>query len=182
VKLHDLRHFHACGLIAAGCDFVAVQRAPGHARATTPRNTYAPLGPAAEHRTRTAPGSIMSAPHVGAGIPAAATIPRYPGRGILAGGSQAHSGEVAVPHWRWKQRFDGPDPDTCEHDWRLRDVTMALPGPYVCEVCDRCGMLHLDGPDAVTGPMTNVADGAALHLESEQRRSQVRDFPRRPPH
>ena len=32
IKLHDLRHFYASGLIAAGCDVVTVQRALGHAR------------------------------------------------------------------------------------------------------------------------------------------------------
>jgi hypothetical protein len=59
---------------------------------------------------------------------------------------------------------------------------MALPGPYVCEVCDLCGMLHLDGPEAITGPATTtVADGAVLHLQSLERRSQVRDtFPPSP--
>ena len=31
--LHDLRHFYASGLIAAGCDVVTVQRALGHAQA-----------------------------------------------------------------------------------------------------------------------------------------------------
>jgi len=30
VRLHDLRHFYASGLIAAGCDVVTVQRAMGH--------------------------------------------------------------------------------------------------------------------------------------------------------
>ncbi len=39
VKLHDLRHFHASGLIASGCDVVTVQRALGHATATTTLNT-----------------------------------------------------------------------------------------------------------------------------------------------
>jgi hypothetical protein len=33
--LHDLRHFYASGLIAAGCAVVTVQRALGHAKATT---------------------------------------------------------------------------------------------------------------------------------------------------
>ena len=61
---------------------------------------------------------------------------------------------------------DGPDPDTCEHTWRLRDVSLALPGPYVCEVCDRCGALRLDGPESITGPATPVADDAAIHLAS----------------
>ena len=31
MTLHDLRHFYASGLIAAGCDVVTVQRALGHA-------------------------------------------------------------------------------------------------------------------------------------------------------
>lgn len=39
VRLHDLRFF-ASGLIASGCDVVAVQRALGHAKPTT---TYAHL-------------------------------------------------------------------------------------------------------------------------------------------
>ena len=34
MRLHDLRHFTASGLIAAGCDVVQVQRALGHASAT----------------------------------------------------------------------------------------------------------------------------------------------------
>ncbi|WP_253250593.1 tyrosine-type recombinase/integrase, partial [Arthrobacter globiformis] len=48
VKLHDLRHFYASGLIAAGCDVVTVQRALGHSKATTTLNTYAHLWPTAE--------------------------------------------------------------------------------------------------------------------------------------
>jgi len=45
VKLHDLRHFYASGLIASGCDVVTVQRALGHASATTTLNTYSHLWP-----------------------------------------------------------------------------------------------------------------------------------------
>ena len=60
-KLHDLRHFYASGLIAAGCDVVTVQRSLGHSKATTTLNTYAHLWPAAEDRTRKAAESIMSA-------------------------------------------------------------------------------------------------------------------------
>jgi hypothetical protein len=60
VKLHDLRHFYASGLIAAGCDAVTVQRSLGHAKTTT-LNTYAHLWPTAEDRTRKAVESIMSA-------------------------------------------------------------------------------------------------------------------------
>lgn len=59
VTLHDLRHFYASGLIAAGCDVVTVQRALGHAKATTTLNTYAHLWPTAEDRTRKASGSLM---------------------------------------------------------------------------------------------------------------------------
>ncbi len=32
MTLHDLRHFNASGLIAAGCDVVTVQRVLGHAK------------------------------------------------------------------------------------------------------------------------------------------------------
>jgi integrase len=60
MKLHDLRHFYASGLIAAGCDVVTVQRSLGHAKATTTLNTYAHLWPTAEDRTRRAAESIMS--------------------------------------------------------------------------------------------------------------------------
>lgn len=53
-KLHDLRHYYASGLIAAGCDVVTVQRALGHATATTTLNTYSHLWPTAEDKTRDA--------------------------------------------------------------------------------------------------------------------------------
>jgi hypothetical protein len=71
-----------------------------------------------------------------------------------------------------------PDPTTCHHAWRLRDVSTALPGPYVCEVCDHCGALRLHGPDAITGPPSTVADSAAIHLETVARR---REPPGAPP-
>jgi integrase len=53
-KLHDLRHYFASGLIAAGCDVVTVQRAMGHASAMTTLNTYAHLWPTVEDKTRAA--------------------------------------------------------------------------------------------------------------------------------
>lgn len=59
VRLHDLRHFYASGLIAAGCDVVTVQRALGHSNATTTLNTYSHLWPTAEDRTRHAAGDLM---------------------------------------------------------------------------------------------------------------------------
>jgi integrase len=59
VKLHDLRHYYASGLIAAGCDVVTVQHALGHAKATTTLATYSHLWGTAEDRTRQAAASLM---------------------------------------------------------------------------------------------------------------------------
>ncbi|MEW1822383.1 site-specific integrase [Arthrobacter sp. NPDC080031] len=59
VKLHDLRHFYASGLIAAGSDVVTVQRALGHAKATTTLDTYSHLWPTAEGRTRAAAEDLL---------------------------------------------------------------------------------------------------------------------------
>jgi integrase len=59
VRLHDLRHFYASGLIASGCDVVTVQRALGHSTATTTLNTYSHLWPTAEDRTRKAAAALL---------------------------------------------------------------------------------------------------------------------------
>lgn len=61
IRLHDLRHFFASGLIASGCDVVTVQRALGHASATTTLNSYSHLWPDADDRTRAATDSLMAA-------------------------------------------------------------------------------------------------------------------------
>jgi len=61
LRLHGLRHFYASGLIAAGCDVVTVQRALGHATATTTLNTYSHLWPTAEDRTRKAASELYAA-------------------------------------------------------------------------------------------------------------------------
>lgn len=61
VRLHDLRHFYASGLIAEGCSFVTVQRALGHSPATTTLTTYAHLWPTAEDQKRNAAASLMRA-------------------------------------------------------------------------------------------------------------------------
>jgi integrase len=58
-KLHDLRHYYASGLIAAGCDVVTVQRSLGHSSATVTLNTYAHLWPTAEDRTRAAAAAML---------------------------------------------------------------------------------------------------------------------------
>lgn len=60
-KLHDLRHYFASGLIAAGCDVVTVQRAMGHASATTTLSTYAHLWPTAQDKTRAAAAELAAA-------------------------------------------------------------------------------------------------------------------------
>lgn len=60
-KLHELRHYFASGLIAAGCDVVTVQRAMGHASATTTLSTYAHLWPTAEDKTRAAASGMATA-------------------------------------------------------------------------------------------------------------------------
>lgn len=60
-KLHELRHYFASGLIAAGCDVVTVQRAMGHASATTTLSTYAHLWPSAEDKTRAAASGMALA-------------------------------------------------------------------------------------------------------------------------
>jgi site-specific recombinase XerD len=49
--LRRANNFYASGLIAAGCDVVTVQRALGHASATT-LHTYRHLWPTAEDRSR----------------------------------------------------------------------------------------------------------------------------------
>ena len=58
--LHDLRHFYASGLIAAVCDVVTVQRALGHAKATTTLDTYSHVWPTAEDRTRNAAAALFA--------------------------------------------------------------------------------------------------------------------------
>jgi integrase len=59
-RLHDLRHFYASVLIAAGCDVVTVQRAMGHKSATVTLNTYSDRWPKAEDRTRKAAAGMFA--------------------------------------------------------------------------------------------------------------------------
>jgi integrase len=59
--LHDLRHYYASGLIAAGCDVVTVQHALGHSSPTITLNIYSHLWPEAEDRTRNAAEALMAA-------------------------------------------------------------------------------------------------------------------------
>ncbi|WP_407685999.1 tyrosine-type recombinase/integrase [Mycobacterium sp. HUMS_1102779] len=58
-RLHDLRHFYASGLIAAGCDVVTVQRALGHHSASVTLDTYSHLWPNANDRTRNAAAGLV---------------------------------------------------------------------------------------------------------------------------
>jgi hypothetical protein len=54
-----------------------------------------------------------------------------------------HTGNVNFMRW-WRGARDeaGPDPDTCEHAWRLRETTHSLSADMVWHVCDRCGALR----------------------------------------
>jgi integrase len=58
--LHDLRHFHASGLVAAGCYVLTFQRALGNGKVTTTLNTYSHLWLTAEDGTRSAAGARMN--------------------------------------------------------------------------------------------------------------------------
>lgn len=61
IRMHDLRHYYASGLISEGCNVVTVQRALGHSNASVTLDTYAHLWPTAEDQTRRAAGSLLSA-------------------------------------------------------------------------------------------------------------------------
>ncbi|HLM07327.1 MAG TPA: tyrosine-type recombinase/integrase [Blastococcus sp.] len=76
VKLHDLRHFYASGLIASGCEVVTVQRALRHASATTTLNTYSHLWPTAGDRTRRAAEELFA--DSGLGADSATSTSRWP--------------------------------------------------------------------------------------------------------
>ncbi|MDR8018193.1 tyrosine-type recombinase/integrase [Nesterenkonia aerolata] len=58
-RLHDLRHYFASGLIAAGTDVVTVQKQLGHKSASVTLNTYAHLWSTAEDVTREAVAGLM---------------------------------------------------------------------------------------------------------------------------
>jgi len=58
--MHDLRHFYASGLIAAGCDVVTVQRALGHSAPSITLDTYSHLWPNSEDRTRSAAQTVFN--------------------------------------------------------------------------------------------------------------------------
>lgn len=60
VHLHDLRHFYASGLIAAGCDVVTVQEALGHSAPSITLDTYSHLWPKSEDRTRSAAQTVFN--------------------------------------------------------------------------------------------------------------------------
>lgn len=67
-RVHDLRHFFASGLIAAGTDVVTVQRQLGHQSATVTLNRYSHLWSTHQEVTRSAVDAMMGqalGPHVG---------------------------------------------------------------------------------------------------------------------
>jgi len=43
-----------------------------------------------------------------------------------------------------------------DHLWRIRDITFALSGTYITEVCERCCAMHIFGPDELADqPVAN---------------------------
>jgi integrase len=60
LRLHDLRHFYASGLIAAGCDVVTVQKALGHSKPTITLDTYGHMWPNSSDRIRKASGDLWN--------------------------------------------------------------------------------------------------------------------------
>lgn len=60
-RFHDLRHFYASALIAAGLDVKVVQARLRHASAKTTLDTYGHLWPDADDSTRAAINSVMTA-------------------------------------------------------------------------------------------------------------------------
>lgn len=75
VRLHDLRHFFASGLINAGCDVVTVQDALGHSKASITLDTYSHLWPNGEDRTRAAAAKLMAAATQACGAPTSGLAP-----------------------------------------------------------------------------------------------------------
>ncbi len=60
-RFHDLRHYYASLLIAAGADVKVVQARLRHASAKTTLDTYAHLWPDTEESTRAAVGAVLAA-------------------------------------------------------------------------------------------------------------------------
>jgi integrase len=58
IRFHDLRHAFASALISTGCSVMAVQRALGHASASTTLDTYGHLWPGDEARIRQAVDAV----------------------------------------------------------------------------------------------------------------------------
>lgn len=49
----------------------------------------------------------------------------------------------------------------CSHVWRARNLTFALSGT-VCEVCERCGVLQVNGTDEPAAPVALHRGASAL--------------------
>lgn len=59
LRFHDLRHFYASALIAAGCSPKVVQSRLGHATITETMDTYGHLWPESEEQTRQAIDAVL---------------------------------------------------------------------------------------------------------------------------
>jgi integrase len=62
-RLHDLRHFMATEMLAAGVPIVVVAQRPSHARASTTLNVYAHALPGGDRCPVNAIASILHASH-----------------------------------------------------------------------------------------------------------------------
>jgi integrase len=62
VRLHDLRHFAATGLLTSGIDLRTVAGRLGHAQASTTLNVYASFVPDADRRAAAALSAMLSRP------------------------------------------------------------------------------------------------------------------------
>lgn len=58
--LHDLRHYYASGLIAAGCDVVTVQTVLGHSSPAITLDVYSHLWPQADDKVRAAAATLWA--------------------------------------------------------------------------------------------------------------------------
>ena len=71
-----------------------------------------------------------------------------------SGGTMRHQGRHEP---RVDDAIEDHDPRLCNHVWQVRSITHALPGTYVCEVCDQCGSLNIAGPDELAGHHVEVS-------------------------
>jgi integrase len=78
VRFHDLRHFVATRLLAAGVDLRTVASQPGHSKAGTTLNVYAAFVPDADHHAADVMARLVTAANPGANGPGDTSGPVNP--------------------------------------------------------------------------------------------------------